>query len=122
MTLLSDWARSISNYCQLNKFRLKKYGLYLSVHDAFFILNYHLIFVQVVNIANKTRLGLTQVFQLQSITAKLDQLGHKLQASAQRFKLAIRTNGNYVIHGRLQLLLVDLNYLIFLLRNYFLVS
>ena len=46
-----------------------------------------------------TRLGATQISQLQSIATKLSELDQKLKASTQRFKLAMQKSGDYIIHG-----------------------
>lgn len=49
--------------------------------------------------SNGSSLGATQIFQLKKFAIKMDDMGKKLQALSTRVKLAIRTSGDYAIHG-----------------------
>ncbi|KZS11248.1 putative Closca [Daphnia magna] len=50
--------------------------------------------------SNGSSLGASQIFQLKKFAIKMDDMGKKLQALSTRVKLAIRTSGDYAIHGR----------------------
>ncbi len=66
-----------------------------------------LLLLQVVLKSNMSRMGATQVIQLKRLSTKMEQLGQKLQSLTKRFKQAMRTNGDYVVHGMSNIFCLD---------------
>lgn len=62
--------------------------------------NSFILYMKVHLQSNKSRLGLTQLSQLQNISSKVDDLLNRFRALTKRKDFAMRKDGNYTINGK----------------------